>query len=92
MIFIVMLALVIRRATSVPSSSERLWSTCKDAANSSALTFFIIGDWGRGNLNQAAVSKLMGDIAGRCLRPAFVISTGDNFYPSGVHARDDPQV
>ncbi len=41
-----------------------------------------VGDWGRqNNEDQARVAKLMGDVA-ECMGPLFVISTGDNFYPS----------
>ena len=41
-----------------------------------------VGDWGRlGQYNQTQVAALMGQKAD-VLQPDFVISTGDNFYPS----------
>ncbi|GFR43119.1 hypothetical protein Agub_g4123 [Astrephomene gubernaculifera] len=54
------------------------------------LVFFVVGDWGRsGNANQRRVARLMGDVA-ECLPPEFIISTGDNFYPSGLSSPQDP--
>jgi hypothetical protein len=39
-----------------------------------------IGDWGRlGNGDQRTAAKMMADVAG-CMPPAFILSTGDNFY------------
>lgn len=53
------------------------------------LIFFVVGDWGRqNNEDQAKAAKLMGDVA-ECMGPLFVISTGDNFYPSGLTSVDD---
>lgn len=55
-----------------------------------ALHFITIGDWGRnGADHQEKVAKQMTRTA-TLLRTAFVISTGDNFYPSGVVSERDP--
>ncbi|KAG2430693.1 hypothetical protein HYH02_013690 [Chlamydomonas schloesseri] len=55
------------------------------------LVFFVVGDWGRaGNDNQRRTARLMADVAS-CMPPAFIISTGDNFYPSGIRSVDDVQ-
>ncbi|WP_293370728.1 tartrate-resistant acid phosphatase type 5 family protein [Nevskia sp.] len=55
-----------------------------------ALHFLVIGDWGRHG--QEGQSETAGRLAAaaRKLNPAFVISTGDNFYPVGVASVDDP--
>jgi tartrate-resistant acid phosphatase type 5 len=55
-----------------------------------ALNFAVLGDWGRyGNLHQKAVAEqLSGAMAG--IDGDFIISTGDNFYPSGVKSIHDP--
>ncbi|CAL0329795.1 unnamed protein product [Lupinus luteus] len=54
------------------------------------LNFLVIGDWGRkGTYNQSLVAKQMG-IVGRKQNIDFVISTGDNFYDSGLTKVDDP--
>ena len=43
-----------------------------------------VGDWGRlGAYNQTEVAALMGQKA-ELQQPDFVISTGDNFYPSAL--------
>eukprot|EP00887_Chlorella_sp_A99_P005353 scaffold1.g5353.t1 len=56
----------------------------------SAVTFFVIGDWGRaGGWNQTEVAALMGTVGAR-VKPQFIISTGDNMYPSGLNSSDDP--
>ncbi|KAJ4960845.1 hypothetical protein NE237_020755 [Protea cynaroides] len=58
--------------------------------NSDSLRFLVIGDWGRkGQYNQSKVALQMGRIAEE-LEPDFIISTGDNFYGSGLTGTDDP--
>lgn len=48
-----------------------------------------IGDWGRqGQWNQSDVADVMAAVA-RQTPPEFVISVGDNFYPSGLTSVDD---
>ena len=54
-----------------------------------ALNFIVVGDWGRdGFFNQRDVAKQMGETAAE-IQSRFVISTGDNFYPSGVDDLND---
>ncbi|KAK9807884.1 hypothetical protein WJX72_012198 [[Myrmecia] bisecta] len=53
-------------------------------------TFFVLGDWGRqGEFNQTEVAEQMAAQA-RTYKPAFVVNTGDNFYPGGLFSVDDP--
>lgn len=55
-----------------------------------ATHFFVIGDWGRqGYFNQAALGATMNQIS-MVIEPEFIISTGDNFYDSGVASVNDP--
>lgn len=54
----------------------------------------MVGDWGDDNDNQYAVAEAMSqwcdpDIGGEVCD--FIINTGDNFYPSGVNASNDPR-
>ena len=54
------------------------------------LNFLVMGDWGRnGADHQKKVAKQMGKTATK-EHSAFIISTGDNFYPSGVVSEFDP--
>jgi len=54
-----------------------------------ALNVMVLGDWGRrGEHGQGAVAAAMGRVADR-VPPEFVISTGDNFYPSGLRGPGD---
>lgn len=54
-----------------------------------AMNFIVMGDWGRdGFFNQRDVAEQMGETAGE-IESRFVISTGDNFYPSGVRDLND---
>ncbi|WP_019989796.1 metallophosphoesterase [Rudanella lutea] len=55
-----------------------------------ALHFAVVGDWGRqGEYRQRDVALQMARaMAG--LSGSFIISTGDNFYPSGVMSTQDP--
>ena len=57
--------------------------------DTSAFNFLVVGDWGRnGFFNQAEVARGMGEIGGP-IKSRFTISTGDNFYTSGVESTDD---
>eukprot|EP00250_Pteridium_aquilinum_P017854 c23807_g1_i3 orf=265-1305(-) len=50
----------------------------------------VIGDWGRHGLyNQSAVAQQMTRVA-KEMEVEFIISVGDNFYPSGLTRVDDP--
>lgn len=52
--------------------------------------FLVIGDWGReGDYNQSLVADAMAAKAKQMGGVDFVISTGDNFYPSGVRCASD---
>lgn len=54
------------------------------------LHFLAVGDWGRnGADHQLAVAQQMGSWAEQHPND-FIISTGDNFYPSGVVSEHDP--
>lgn len=56
------------------------------------LRFFVIGDWGRkGGDFQIPVAREMARMAAdRNLAPAFILTTGDNFYNFGVAGPNDP--
>jgi tartrate-resistant acid phosphatase type 5 len=55
-----------------------------------ALNFLVIGDWGRcGEYYQTEVAAQLAK-ASVSSDAAFIISTGDNFYPKGVAGVDDP--
>ena len=59
------------------------------AVNSCA--FLALGDWGmEGNVGQRAVASALGQEA-VAVGARFVISTGDNFYRTGVSGFDDPR-
>ena len=59
--------------------------------DTSAFNFLVVGDWGRnGFFNQAEVAEGMGRV-GAAVGSRFTISTGDNFYTSGVTGLDDPK-
>jgi 3',5'-cyclic AMP phosphodiesterase CpdA len=62
-----------------------------DPFSPEALNFLIVGDWGRnGFFNQREVGQQMGR-TGEAIGSQFVISTGDNFYSSGVTSVTDPK-
>ncbi len=52
--------------------------------------FLVIGDWGTGGTGAKRVSKAMTEVYRKHGATA-IISTGDNFYPSGVSDVHDPQ-
>ena len=54
-----------------------------------AFNFLVVGDWGRnGFFNQSDVARGMG-VIGSEIGSRFTVSTGDNFYVSGVNSTDD---
>lgn len=60
-------------------------------AGDSAVTFLVVGDWGRdGASHQADVAARMDAMAG-ARNARFVVSVGDNFYETGVKSTVDPQ-
>lgn len=53
------------------------------------LKFMVFGDWGRnGEDKQKEVANELGIVAKK-FNPEFIVSTGDNFYPSGVASTRD---
>jgi hypothetical protein len=69
------------------------WYDCPPgaASGSNSVRFLVLGDWGRqGNDNQRRVADAMADVSA-CLKPSYIISTGDNFYPEGLLSADDAQ-
>jgi len=52
--------------------------------------FLVVGDWGTGGALQKRVANSMKTIS-KASGARFVLSTGDNIYPSGVVSADDPQ-
>lgn len=53
-----------------------------------ALHYLVIGDWGQSNKRQRQVAAQMATISKR-VGADFIITTGDNFYPSGVTSERD---
>ena len=53
-----------------------------------ALNYLVIGDWGLGNSRQREVAAQMARVAQQ-VDVDFIITTGDNFYPSGVTSERD---
>lgn len=54
-----------------------------------SLRFIVFGDWGRnGEYKQKEVADELGKVA-KEYKASFIVSTGDNFYPSGVRSVQD---
>lgn len=54
-----------------------------------SLDILVIGDWGTGGLGQREVARAIAKTHSAS-PPAFVLTVGDNFYPSGVSGPNDP--
>src|SRR5687768_2876700 len=62
----------------------------RNSRDTDSLSFIVIGDWGmNGSAPQKAVAEQI-DIIGRKNNVQFIITTGDNFYPTGVTSTSDP--
>jgi predicted phosphodiesterase len=64
--------------------------TVESFRDSAAVRFLVVGDWGTGASFQKRVAAQMCMKASK-EKPAFILSTGDNIYNSGVSSADDPQ-
>jgi hypothetical protein len=74
----------------VKDSSAQNTAGPKLAHDPKALQFIAMGDWGRnGADHQKQVAEQLGKTAA-AINAQFIISTGDNFYPSGVISEHDP--
>lgn len=70
--------------------SKAVNRTKKLIKQDSSLNFIAMGDWGRnGADHQKQVAEQMG-LTAADIKAQFIISTGDNFYPSGVISEYDP--
>jgi tartrate-resistant acid phosphatase type 5 len=75
--------------TSLYSQKNILTDTVKKEMKTKSLHFTVFGDWGRnGEDNQKETATELG-IVSKIFKPAFIVSTGDNFYPSGVRSTRD---
>lgn len=64
--------------------------TVESFANTHSLRCLVLGDWGAGSALQRSVAAGMTRYADK-EKPDWIISTGDNFYPIGVHSAADNQ-
>lgn len=80
---LVALVVTLSVQAAVSRSQGRYWDCPSDAVPArtpGTVNFFVIGDWGRAGISpQKKVAKMMATVAD-CMPPAFIISTGDNFY------------
>ena len=84
------LCLLLSFYSSVLSAQTKKAPYPKLQVNDHALTFIVMGDWGRyGEDHQKPVAVQMGKTASEA-SVDFIISTGDNFYPRGVASEYDP--
>ncbi|KAL5189248.1 Purple acid phosphatase 3 [Glycine soja] len=70
-------------------ASAELQRFAHSSKHDGALSFLVLGDWGRrGAYNQSLVAFQMGKV-GEKLDIDFVVSTGDNFYDNGLTSGHD---
>ena len=75
--------------TSFSQQTAKQKSTATKSDGKKALRFVVFGDWGRnGEDKQRETAREMGIDANK-FKPAFIVSTGDNIYPSGVRSTRD---
>jgi hypothetical protein len=77
-----LLLLICGRASEALKARTLTQAQCPSgySAEQQDLTFFVLGDWGRGGTsNQRLVAALMALQSANCYKPSFIISTGDNF-------------
>ena len=57
--------------------------------NKKALRFMVFGDWGRNGEDKQRETAMEMGINAKAFKPAFIVATGDNFYPGGVRSTRD---
>ncbi len=62
----------------------------KNFSKTPSVRCLVVGDWGTGDAFQRRVAASMAAVADR-EHPQCILSTGDNFYPSGVESTSDSQ-
>ena len=62
-----------------------------DSSQGAQISFFALGDQGRGNHRQRKVSDMMETVCQQDRDVNFTLLLGDNFYWDGVHSIDDPK-
>lgn len=82
--------MIVQSRRNIIAGAGALAITSNAFAEAGALQFLVVGDWGQDSAQQRQVANAMGVIASGA-DAQFVISTGDNFYPSGVASVNDPQ-
>ena len=84
-----------RGGTSSPVADLRCEADSLPTAPEGAVKFFALGDWGVRGLDVGSEAQL--DVArgiscaARAIRPRFIVTLGDNFYPKGVTSENDRQ-
>jgi tartrate-resistant acid phosphatase type 5 len=70
------------------ASSNSPWDSSNTGADS--ISFIVMGDWGKdGGESQKPVADAMNEYSKK-FHAAFIVTTGDNFYPGGVSSTSDP--
>ena len=88
-IFLLVSCILLASASYPQNTTVQKDSLTKKDKQKKTLRFMVFGDWGRnGEDNQKEVAIQMGIVA-KDFKPAFIVSTGDNFYPSGVRSTRD---
>lgn len=89
-IFLFTICLATKAQVLLKTPSANIAATKTIVKETGALNFIAMGDWGRnGADHQKQVAKQMG-ITATDIKAQFIVSTGDNFYPSGVISEQDP--
>ena len=71
------------------SCGPKVTGVAREVASADSLSFIVIGDWGVSGLPaQVRVAEQI-DAISRRNNVQFIITTGDNFYPTGVTSVDD---
>ncbi len=68
---------------------DALVTLAENAENLPEVCFVTIGDWGTATPDMLEVAAMLSNLA-RDKLLKFVVSTGDNFYPTGVQTLQDP--
>ncbi|KAH1236175.1 Purple acid phosphatase 17 [Glycine max] len=89
MSFLFTFTIIISFGLCILYASAELQRLSHSSKHDGALSFLVLGDWGRrGAYNQSQVSFQMGKV-GEKLDIDFVVSTGDNFYDNGLTSDHD---
>ncbi|UPR02957.1 metallophosphatase [Chloropicon primus] len=91
LVFLILGAIIGHVSVRITTTDSGLYTSAV-AESQYTTKFMVVGDFGREGKDHQSDVALQMALVGEIFKPHFIVSTGDNFYPSGLKVENDPQV